>query len=74
MTLETGNLEVWDIVVVSNPIGMREYPVTSIEWNKAHTGFRIFHRKIYPTWLVYEYWKNPYSTVNWYRIKEVLPT
>jgi len=51
-------LEIGDIVIVNNPlIEATRYPVTSINGNKAITGFRNFNRKIYNGKYVYEFGK-----------------
>lgn len=68
-------LEVGDIVVVNTLLGgLSEYPVTHIEGNKARTGFRTFHRKIWDKGCVYEYGKryNPNWYANEYYLKEIL--
>jgi len=47
-----------DIITVFNPLWKnREYPVLSIDGNKAETKFRTFHTNIYCGKYVYEYGK-----------------
>ncbi len=57
-----------DIVIVSCVLtGLREYPVTSIEGNRAKTAFRTFNKKIYPGGSIYEFGNT--QTTNSYWIK-----
>lgn len=54
-------LEVGDTVEVCNPLRKKEYSfftVMKIVGNKAHTKFRVFHKRIYNNKYVYEYGKS----------------
>lgn len=66
----TGKLKEGDVIQIHNPLMKKEYSfyrITKVEGNKAHSGFRIFHRDIYFDRNVYEYgkklspWDNGYT-------------
>ena len=60
-------LQEGDIIIVSTALGgEREYPVLSIEGEKAVTRFRIFNRRVYPGGNVYEFGERVGETSNGY--------
>ena len=65
-------LQIGDIIIVSNPLcNDREYPVTSIEGNRAVTGFRTFSTRVYNGKRVYEHGKRLSPIYNnCYTVKE----
>ncbi len=64
-------LEEGDIIIVSTVLsGEKEYPVISIEGNKAITKFRKFNTKIYPGGHIYEFGKQAHQTTNGYWLKQ----
>ena len=67
-------LKVGDIIVVSNPLGTREYSVLKIEGNRAITKFRTFNTRIYPPNMIYEFGKRDTPWGNGYWVKGYNPT